>query len=185
MRTAGAWTFFLAVGALTLSGIVQALEGQWGGAFRLVGTAGILLLVSRVRVPMLFLGLCAVSVLVATWAAVWRWYPAVPFLDEAVHVVAPCSMAAVSYFLLARARLLPDVRQPDGPYRTSAPVLWVGMVGTTIAVLWEYYEWLLEQVSPRGLIVGYTDTVGDLLAGTIGAAAAGLLVLWWGGKNRC
>ncbi|HLS46027.1 MAG TPA: hypothetical protein VK045_11385 [Ornithinicoccus sp.] len=53
------------------------------------------------------------------------------------------------------------------------------MIGTAIAVLWEYYEWIVEQVSPQGMIVGYTDTVGDPLAGLGGAVAAGLVVRWW------
>lgn len=177
----GRWVFFVALGALAFSGVVLALDQQWGDAARLVGMAIVLLLVSRAEVPTLFLGLCAVSLLIATWAAVWRWYPAVPFLDEAVHVVAPGSLAAVAYFLLARVRLLPDVREPGGSYRAGAPLLWVGMIGTTTAVLWEYYEWVVEHVSPQGMIVGYTDTVSDLLAGMIGAVVAGFLVLWWAG----
>lgn len=179
IRTLGTGVFFLAVGALAVSGVVLAVDQQWGGAARLVGMASVLLLSSRARVPMAFLGLCAVSVLVATWAAVWRWYAAVPFLDEAVHVVAPGGIAAVGYFLLSRAELMPDVRDRPVPYRSWAPVLWVGMVGTTTAVLWEFYEWILEQVSPQGMIVGYTDTVGDLLAGASGAVLAGFLVVWW------
>lgn len=179
IRAFGNWLFFLSVGALAASGAVLVVDQRWGAATRLIVMAVILLWAKRARVPMIFLGVCALSVLVATWAAVWRWYPAVPHLDTVVHVLTVGSLAAVGYFLLANARLLPDVRDVDGTYRAWAPVLWVAMVGTTTAVLWEYYEWVLEQVSPQGVIVGYTDTVADLLAGMSGSVAAGFLTLWW------
>lgn len=183
IRALGNWLFFLAVGALSVSGVVLAVDQQWGAAARLFGMAIILLWGRRARVPVIFLGVCAASVLVATWAAVWRWYPAVPHLDTVVHAVTPGSLAAVGYFLLADARLLPDVRDLEGSSRSWAPVLWVGMVGTTTAVLWEYYEWVLEQFRPQGMIVGYTDTVADLLAGMSGSVVAGLLTVWWARRS--
>lgn len=37
----------------------------------------------------------------------------------------------------------------------------------------------MEQLSPQGMRVGDTDTVGDLLAGTAGSLVAGLLVVRW------
>lgn len=57
--------------------------------------------------------------------------------------------------------------------------------GVTAAVVWEFYEWVIEQVNPTGMTVGYTDTVVHLFAGTVGslAAAAGALVLWWGRRH--
>lgn len=179
IRAWGNWLFFLAIGALAVSGAVLAIDQRWGAAARLIGMGVILLWARRARVPVIFLGVCAVSVLVATWAAVWRWYPAVPHLDTVVHVLTVGSLAAVGYFLLADARMLPDVRDVDGSCRSWAPVLWVAMVGTTTAVLWEYYEWVLKQVNPQGVIVGYTDTVADLAVGMSGSVGAGFLTLWW------
>ena len=56
--------------------------------------------------------------------------------------------------------------------------------GTTAAVVWEYYEWAVEELNPEGMIVGYTDTVIDIFAGMAGSLVAGALVVWWAQRSR-
>jgi uncharacterized iron-regulated membrane protein len=43
----------------------------------------------------------------------------------------------------------------------------------------EFYEWVIKQVNPAGVSVGYTDSVVDLFAGMLGSLTVGGLVLWW------
>lgn len=43
---------------------------------------------------------------------------------------------------------------------------------------------VVEQVTPQGMHVGYTDTVSDLLAGLLGSLVAGALALWWARDHR-
>jgi hypothetical protein len=52
-------------------------------------------------------------------------------------------------------------------------VVWVLVVGVTAAVLWEFYEWIIEQIRPAAMRVDYTDTVVDLFAGTLWSLVAG------------
>ncbi|WP_147017365.1 hypothetical protein [Kocuria turfanensis] len=176
---AGAWVFGAAVAAAVASAVGLGLIQHWDGMLRFAAVTVVLLLTRRARVPTGFVAAFAVLVLLAMWGSVQHWYAQVPHFDTVVHVLTPGSLAAVSYFLLVDARLLPDARETGRPVRGWAPVVWVGVVGTTAAVLWEYYEWVVEQISPQGMLVGYTDTVVDLLAGMCGSLVAGLLVLRW------
>lgn len=133
--------------------------------------------------PTPFAAAFAMFLLLATWASVQHWYRQIPQFDVLVHFLTPGSVAAVAYFVLVRAGLLPGVRSSTPQLRSWAPVVWVVVVGVTAAMFWEFYEWGFEQVAPSSMSVGYTDTVVDLFAGTLGALTAGGLVLWWGRRD--
>ncbi|MGQ1838884.1 hypothetical protein ACT4S2_10540 [Kocuria turfanensis] len=175
----GSWVFGVAVAAAVSSAVGLGLMQRWDGMLRFAAVTVVLLLTRRAKVPTGFVAAFAVLVLLAMWGSVQHWYAQIPHFDTVVHVLTPGGLAAVAYFLLVDARLLPDARETRAPVRGWAPVLWVGLVGTTAAVLWEYYEWVVEQISPAGMLVGYTDTVVDLFAGMCGSLVAGILVLRW------
>jgi hypothetical protein len=119
---------------------------------------------------------------VAGWANVLGWYVTHPWVDMPVHATTPGATAAAVYLLLARVGLASDLQDAD--VRRSAVVVLTTAVGTTLAVWWEFYEWIVyrEEGPPQ---VGYDDTLLDLLFGTVSSAVAGLgLALWsaagWG-----
>ncbi len=112
------------------------------------------------------------SCILATWASVQHLYRQIPQFDVLVHFLTPGSLAAVAYFVLVRARLLPGVRSSTTQLRSWAPVVLVVVVGVTAAVSWEFNVWGIEQVAPSRMRVGYTDTVVDLFAGTLGTPQA-------------
>jgi hypothetical protein len=59
------------------------------------------------------------------------------------------------------------------------PYLSAGPTGSrTLAVLWEFYEWLRYHGQGPPL-VGYNDTILDLLMGCIGSLVAGAGLSWW------
>ncbi|MEX5269746.1 hypothetical protein [Kocuria sabuli] len=176
---AGSWVFGAAVAVAVASAGYLGLMQRWDGMLRFAAVTVVLLLTRRAKVPTGFVAAFAVLVLLAMWGSAQHWYAEIPHFDTVVHVLTPGSLAAVSYFLLVDAGLLPDAREPGRQVRGWAPALWVGLVGTTAAVLWEYYEWVVEQISPQGMLVGYTDTVVDLFAGMCGSLVAGMLVLRW------
>lgn len=182
-RRIGGWLLLAAALVSLVSTLVLLVSGRWENALRFAIITGILLAVGKSEVPLLFAGPFAAFILVATWASVEHWYRHVDHLDLVVHLFTPGSLAAVTYFVLARRGLLPSVR--DGGHWSGNPavVLWVTMAGTLLAVVWEYYEWIMEQVSPAGMIVGYGDTVADLAAGMLGSAVAGALVLGWARRH--
>lgn len=173
------WIFVAAVVVAVLSAAAMGLGGRWEAAFRFVVVAGVMVVARRAEVPTRFAAAFAVLVLLAMWGSVQHWYRSPGEVDTLVHFLTPGSLAAVAYFVLVQVRLLPDAREPASSTRGWAPVVWVGTTGTTLAAVWEYYEWVVEQINPAGMIVGYTDTVVDLIAGTLGSVVAGALVVQW------
>lgn len=127
-----------------------------------------------------------VTWLLAGWTNAAGWYVSVDWIDIPIHVVTPGATAAAIYLLLVRVALVPPLqeRQVRGP----ALVVLTFALGAALAVLWEFYEWL-RYAGPQGSpVVGYSDTIGDLLNGCIGSVVAGLgLAVWawfgWGTRR--
>lgn len=179
LQTVGRWIFDAAVAFALASAAFQFFSDHGEPGFRFVLLALVMLGCRWGNVPAPFAAAFACLVLLATWASVQHWYRDVRYADEVIHFLTPGSMAAAAYFVLAHLRVLPDADESRSNLRWWTPALWVTLVGVFAAVLWEYYEWVVEQVSPGGMIVGYTDTVLDLFAGMLGSFVAGLLALWW------
>ena len=182
-RRAGRWIFDLALLVALGSALWMAVNGQWEPAFRFAVVSGLMAAPRAADVPAPFAGAFAVFLLLATWASVEHWYRRIPQFDVLVHVLTPGSLAAVGFFALVHWRLMPPVSGDHPTLRSWAPVVWVTAVGLSAAVIWEFYEWGVEQVMPAGMRVGYTDTVIDLFAGLLGSVAAGGLVLRWGRRH--
>lgn len=172
--------FYLTLAGAAASFTAMVVDSNWDGAFRFAVVMALLLFARSAQVPPAFLGAFSVLLLFATWAGVAHWYRQVTVLDAVVHFFTPGSLAAVAYFVVAGAALLPDVRDPKArDLRPWAPAFWVTLLGTTAAVVWEFYEWVMEQWTPSQIHVGYTDTVVDLFAGMSGSLVAGAIVLRW------
>lgn len=182
-RRAGRWTFDVAVLVAAASAVWLAVAGDWDGVVRFVLIAGFMLAARAADVPPPFAAAFAVFLLLATWASVQHWYRSVSHFDVLVHLLTPGSLAAVTYFVLVHQRLLPAAQGHDPRWRSWAPVVWVTVVGVTTAVVWEFYELLVEQVAPGTMAVGYVDTVVDLAAGMLGSLVAGALVLAWARRH--
>lgn len=177
-ETAGRLASGAAVAAGLASAALAAVLLGPEAALRFGVITVIILAARRAQVPAPFTTAFAVLLLLATWASVLHWYRGVPHFDLLVHLLSPGSAAAVGCFVLAARGWLP--RAADGSRsRGAAPLLWTVLLGTTIAVVWELYEWVVQQVAPQGMIVGYTDTVLDLAAGMLSSAVAGAFVVRW------
>lgn len=179
----GHWVFGTAVVVAAVSALAMAAGGRWEAAFRFAVVAGLMLAPWAADVPAPFAAAFAAFLLLATWASVEHWYRRIPEFDSLVHVVTPGSLAAVAYYASVHWRVLPAVSDARPRLRGWSPVLWVAIVGLSAAVIWEFYEWTIEQLAPAGMRVGYTDTVVDLFAGLVGSVIAGTLVLAWGRRH--
>lgn len=182
MRVAGRAVVYGALAAAISSFVAMILTFQWDAALRFGLVSALIIVARSARVPTPFAAAFAALLLFATWAAVAHWYQQVSLLDALVHFFTPGSLAAVGYYMLVQVALLPDASETRR-LRAWAPILWVTSIGATSAVVWEFYEWTVEQMVPAQVQVGYTDTVVDLFAGMLGSSVAGGLVLAWAHRH--
>ncbi len=142
--------------ALTLIGLVATrFLGVRGGFDAIVGAA----------------------LLVAAWCSALELYITVPIVDLPVHFALNGALAALAVIALRSAGIVPA----QGGRALEA--LLVGTVGVTLGVLWEFGEWAGHTWLDPGILVGYDDTIGDLLVGGLGSFAAALLMRWAGARQ--
>lgn len=108
------------------------------------------------------------TTLAGAWAAVLDWYVVLAHLDLVVHALANGLLAVATVLVMGRLRMVPH----DLP-AAGLVVLTTG-VGALLGVVWEAGEWVGHTMIDEAIQVGYDDTVGDLVAGVVGSAAAGL-----------
>lgn len=125
----------------------------------------------RARLPAALELATGLVLLLAAWSSVFLLYERLSYWDLVVHFAATAVLAELAFRALERWG------------RLAAPgavthVLVVTALGTALAVVWEYAEFVGNvAVDPR-VQVGYGDTMGDLAAGNAGAVVAGILGAW-------
>jgi len=169
--------------------VVFALTGQLGGAGNLV-ISGLLLLAARaVDLPRLYDLALSLAMILTGWGEALGLYDAISFYDNIVHFLTPLFSSQVAYIALARAEVLPDPRDETGPRHHVAIFLVTAALGIAIGAVWEIFEWASDGAFGSRLQTGNDDTVGDLIADTLGSLTGGaLLVAWtafgWGSVRR-
>jgi hypothetical protein len=119
------------------------------------------------------------AMLIASWSIILDLYASWTHWDLAVHAALNGLIAAVGVSLLTRIGALPSIhalpaqaRPSTNSTRLSLTVL-TTMFGVTCGVLWEFFEWTANELFGAALFVSYTDTLGDIAVGALGAALAG------------
>ncbi|HYI31850.1 MAG TPA: hypothetical protein VEX88_00125 [Glaciibacter sp.] len=169
--TVGEWIADLLRVAGVLCIAVAAIGWTWTDA-------GIVALALPALVAPKFIGVRAwfdiayeVTVLVAAWSNVFDLYTTVVGWDLIVHFTLTGLSAALMYVLLARADI---VALPGG--RRAAPIVLATTMGLALSALWEMVEWIGWTLIGDDIFVAYQDSIGDMVAGGLGALAAGLLL---------
>jgi hypothetical protein len=178
-RVAGDVVRFFAV--LSLVGAATTGKGVAAALFALVllGLTLLRLLVS----PRLDLatGLLLVA---GAWASLLDLYLRFPGLDVPVHVLATGLGAAALHEALVRVGVLPG---PDAPYPRRAALgaaVVVVALGLALGVIWELGEWYGHTHVDDRIQVGYDDTLGDLMAGGLGALAVAVFRPVFAARSR-
>jgi hypothetical protein len=153
-------------------------HGAIAGALFLLVLGGTMIPRALGAPPALDASYCAV-ILFAAWAAELDWYLRVGWLDVVVHAAATGLIAAMVHLLLRRVGALPRVDHPTLSLRRLGVAVETTAIGVTLAVVWEFGEWGGHTYLDDRIQVGYTDTVGDLAAGAVGALVAGVLLARW------
>ena len=116
----------------------------------------------------------SVTVLVAAWSNVVDLYRSLWWWDIPVHVILAGAMSVVAYLLLAHRGM---VRAPGAPgFTATGAVVLTTVLGLALGALWEMVEWFGYAYLADDIYVTYGDTIGDMVAGGVGAALAGLLM---------
>jgi hypothetical protein len=113
-----------------------------------------------------------VTVLVAAWSGLLNLYESIAWWDILIHFVLNGLIAAVLYILAVRCGVVPDPE--TGSVRLRSIVTLTTAFGLAAGVLWEIVEWVGNTYIDETIFVNYTDTIGDLAAGGLGALLAGL-----------
>lgn len=115
-----------------------------------------------------------VTVLLAAWSNVIDLYRTVPWWDVVFHFVCTGVLAMMTYLLLVRFGIVaaPSARRPP----SVGAVVLSTIIGLALSAVWEMIEWLGLTFVTDDIFVTYTDTIGDMAVGGLGALLAGFVV---------
>ena len=165
--------------AFVVGFVVLLLLGE-SGAVNVGVAAAAVVGVRFLRLPRLF-DLAFIAVMALTgWGEALRFYDRFAHYDVLVHFLVPLLGAPVVYIALARLDTLPDPSDARGSRRHLAGIFVVTLaLGLAIGAAWEVLEWTLDEVLGSELTGGESDTIGDLVADTVGALCGGVLIVVW------
>ena len=123
------------------------------------------------------------------WGDALGLYERISWYDLVVHTLASFLFAPVLYILLARADVLPDLRQVATPHHFVGIFVVTLALGLAAGAVWEMAEYTSDRFLGSNLAKSEQDTATDLMVDGAGAAAGGaLLVVWavygWGSVRR-
>ncbi len=174
---------------LVVAAVLTLIFGDPGGA----GYLGVGAAVAWAVRPVLLPRVLDLAFVLALWVQglgeALGLYDTYAWFDRVVHVVVPMLGAPVAYVALARAEVVPDPRDDTGLHRRRGIFILTVALGLAIGAVWEVVEWTSDGTLGSNLSENNDDTVGDLIADTVGSCiGAGLLVLWtvkgWGSVRR-
>jgi hypothetical protein len=165
--------------AFFLGAIAFAVLGELGGVANLLVGGGALALARAVNLPRLYdLGF-TIAMILTGWGEALGLYDAWKPYDNVVHFVVPMLCSQVVYIGLARIEVLPDMREDFTPNRYAGIFTVTMALGVAIGGIWEIIEYAFDNLFGSNLQLSNRDTVGDLIADTLGSAAGGILLVAW------
>jgi hypothetical protein len=169
--------------------VVFAVLGDVKGVGNL-GVALVALVLARVaQLPRLYDLAVVVAMAFTGWGEALGLYDALPWYDNVVHVVVPLLTSQVLYLCLARIEVLPDLKQETLPRHHLGILVVTFSLGVAVGGLWEIFEYASDSLLGSELQLGNADTVGDLIADSIGSACGALMLVayarfGWGSVRR-
>ena len=176
--------------ALLLAGAAGfALAGDSNGALLLCGAGAIAWLVRPVMLPRVYDLALVLALTLQAWGEALGLYDSIAWFDNVVHFTLPFFGAPTLYILLARLDVVPDPRDDTTGRHYAGIAIVAFALGVALGGLWEIVEWSSDNTFGSSLQLGNDDTVGDLIADSLGAlCGAALLVCWarwgWGSVRR-
>lgn len=110
-----------------------------------------------------------VTVFVAAGSNVLELYRAWTGWDLVVHLACTGVLAAVAVILLQDAGVVPATG------RRRTPIVLATVAGLALSAVWEMVEWFGYRFITDAIFVTYDDTIGDMMAGGVGALIVGVV----------
>ena len=121
-------------------------------------------------------------ILASTWSSVLNIYITTRWWDIPMHFATNGLSAALVYIVLVQIRVLAD--PSTLPHPTLSAALVTTAIGFSIGVFWEFFEWVGHNFIDHGILVGYDDSLGDLLWGGLGSLLAGFGMAYFMAEPR-
>lgn len=176
--------------AIFLAGIVLfAVLGDVKGVGNLVIASAAVLLARAAQLPRVYDLAVIVAMTLTGWGEALGLYDAIESYDNVVHFLVPLLTSQVLYICLARVEVLPDLRDENSARHHLGIFVVTFALGVGVGGLWEIFEYASDSWLGSELQLGNSDTVGDLMADSLGAlVGAALIVAWskygWGSVRR-
>jgi hypothetical protein len=176
-------------GLLLVGGVAFALAGDSHGALLLGGAGVVAWLVRFALLPRVY-DLCFVLALtLQAWGEGLGLYDSIAWFDNVAHFSMPFFGGPTLYIVLARLDVVPDPKDETSLHHYIGIGIVAFALGVALGGLWEIVEWSSDNTFGSQLQLGNDDTVGDLIADSLGSLfGAALLVCWarwgWGSVRR-
>jgi hypothetical protein len=176
--------------ALLIAGALGfAVAGDADGALLLGGAGLIAWLVRPVLLPRVYDLALVTALTLQAWGEALGLYDSISWFDNVVHFTMPFFGAPTLYIVLARLDVVPDPRDDTTGRHYAGMAIIAFSLGVALGGLWEIVEWSSDNTVGSSLQIDNDDTVGDLVADSLGAlCGAALLVCWarwgWGSVRR-
>jgi hypothetical protein len=165
------------------------LAGDSSGAILLAGAGALAWLVRPLQLPRAYDAAFIIALTLQAAGEAFGAYDAIPWFDNVAHFSLPFFLAPTLYIALARADVVPDPKDETTTRHYVGIFVVSFALGVALGGVWEIWEWVSDHSFGSSLQLGLDDTVGDLVADSLGSlCGAALLVCWarygWGSVRR-
>ena len=175
--------------SLLIGGLTMAAAGDYSAAMRLILTFVATLLGRALNPPRTIDLAFTLGMFLQGWGNALDIFELWPWYNKIVHYVLPFGGSAILYVLLARLEVVHDLGHRCTKRQTLGIAIVTLALGFTAGGFYEIWEWSIHHGFGARIIVGYDDTVTDMVDNTLGSLTGGIvLALWarrgWGTRRR-
>jgi hypothetical protein len=163
--------------------VVSALRGDFEDTVRL-GLTFLAVIGARVlALPRLFDLVFVIGMALQAFGNSLGLFQSFRYYDLVVHFVLPLACAPCLYILLARREVVPDLAGGAQRHHLLGIFIVTFALGFSLGALYEIYEWVADHWLGGQLIVGYSDTISDLVDDALASLAGGVLLILWASRG--
>ena len=164
---------------LVVGAVGFAIAGDTQGALLLGGAALAAWLAWPVWLPRAYDLAYVLSLSVQAWGEALGLYDSILWFDNVVHFTLPFFAGPTLYIVLARIDVVPDPKDETHTRHYVGIGIVAFALGVALGGLREIFEYFSDNNFGSELQIDNTDTIGDLIADSLGAAAGALLLVGW------